>query len=94
MDKKNTESVEQQLRHSQRLNQQAESLGGPGFWEWDVAEDRMTYCSEGFARIIEMTRDEVMARYDSWKLYQRVIHPDDLSAAIQDRHINIPDLCL
>ncbi len=54
-------SLEQQLREEQRLNRQAERLAQLGFWEWDVVDDRLAYCSEGYAHMLDMTCEEMLA---------------------------------
>ena len=45
MSKKIPDSKAQQLRHITQI-QQAERLALLGFWEWDIVEDRLSYCSE------------------------------------------------
>lgn len=55
--------------------QQAERLADLGFWEWDMVENCLTYCSEGYARILGTTVDECvgMSSYEDWLM----VHPMD-----------------
>jgi hypothetical protein len=78
MTNKSRETHGQHRLHVQHLNQQAERLAGLGFWEWDLIEDRLIYCSEGYARTLDMTLDEIMAASGSTEQDHRYIHPDDL----------------
>ncbi len=71
-------SLEQQLREEQRLNRQAERLAQLGFWEWDVVDDRLAYCSEGYAHMLDMTCEEMLAARGSTEEDHRFVHPDDI----------------
>ncbi len=77
MTSKEFKSVKQRLLFAERINDQAERLGELGFWEWDLVEKRMTYCSEGHARILEMTVEETLATHTSNEESHIFIHPDD-----------------
>jgi len=70
--------VEEKLRKSEELFSQAELVGGMGHWEWDETNERIITCSEQFARIHEMTVDEVLARFSGREYERDVVHPDDL----------------
>ncbi|MCZ6641234.1 MAG: PAS domain-containing protein, partial [Gammaproteobacteria bacterium] len=81
----------QQLQDAQRQIEQAERLAGLGFWEWDIVEDRLTYCSEGYARMLDMTREEVVVACSSSELDSHFLHPDDRQRYIEadnQAHIN------
>ncbi len=58
---------------------QAERLAKLGFWEWDEMENRLTYASEGYARMLEMTPAEVMANLGTEEQDQRYFHQDDVA---------------
>ena len=77
MTKKRAKTTAQQLQFAQHMNEQAERLAGLGFWEWDIVEDCLTYCSEGYARILEMTVEEVLAAESSSQMDYDFVHPDD-----------------
>jgi PAS domain S-box-containing protein len=77
MAKKGSKTPEQELQTAQRRNQQAERLAGLGFWEWDIIEDRLTYCSEGCAQILDQTVEEVLADHLDYEHAHDNIHPAD-----------------
>ena len=74
----NFESIVRQLQEERRLNRQAERLAGLGFWEWDLLEDRLAYCSEGYAQMLDMSRDEMLATRGSTAADHGFIHADDV----------------
>ncbi|MBQ62441.1 MAG: hypothetical protein CMQ19_10240 [Gammaproteobacteria bacterium] len=39
---------------------QAECLTGLGFWEWDILKERLIYCSESYAAMLDITVQERM----------------------------------
>ncbi len=77
MTKKGAKTTAQQLQFAQDINHHAERMVGLGYWEWDIVEDRLTYCSEGYAHMLDMTVEEVMAAEASSELSNSVLHPDD-----------------
>ena len=84
MTKQDQENLEPQLFHALRLNRQAEHLAKLGFWEWDIIEDRLSYCSEGYARMLDMTGEEVIAASGSSEQDRRFIHPEDRQRYIEE----------
>ncbi len=77
MTKKGAKTTAQQPQFVQHISHQAERMAGMGFWEWDIVEDRLTYCSEGYARMLDMTVEEVMASEATSELSNSALHPDD-----------------
>ena len=62
---------------------QAERLAKLGFWDWDDIENRLSDCSEGYARLLEMTKAEVMANFCTNEQDQRAFHPDDVARYLE-----------
>ncbi|MCP4765377.1 MAG: PAS domain-containing protein, partial [Gammaproteobacteria bacterium] len=48
-----------------------------GHYEWDSGTDRLQSCSEEYARLFNMTVDEVLQAQDSWDKMIAMVHPDD-----------------
>lgn len=67
----------QELQHTQKLYHKAEQLGKIGYWEWDHINDKLTACSEEFARIHGMTVDEALAYFSDTGSEESIVHPDD-----------------
>ena len=66
-------------KHLRLFNQlrQAERLADVGFWEWNRIEDRLSYCSEKYALMLDMTIEECMAASDSADKARLLVHPSD-----------------
>ena len=69
--------AEEELHKSHELQSQAEQLGKLGYWEWDEIEHRMIACSEQYARIYDMTVEEIMTEAGTLEDDLRFFHPDD-----------------
>jgi diguanylate cyclase (GGDEF)-like protein/PAS domain S-box-containing protein len=69
--------MEDKLRRSHALYNQAEQMGKLGHWEWDHINEKMVHCSKEFAQLYEMTVDEAMEFFSSWDNEISVAHPDD-----------------
>lgn len=67
--------AEEALRESERNLARSQAVAHVGNWEWDVAQDRVTW-SEEIYRIFGLTKEEFGQTLDSVKAH---IHPDDLS---------------
>ncbi|MCP4335099.1 MAG: PAS domain-containing protein [Gammaproteobacteria bacterium] len=48
-----------------------------GHYEWNSGVDRLQSCSEEYARLFNMTVDEVLQAQDSWDKMIAMVHPDD-----------------
>lgn len=70
--------IEDALKKSQRLFEEAEEIGRIGHWEWDYLEDRLVDCSEQYARIHGLTMEEMLTSHASYKQDQAMIHPGDI----------------
>lgn len=69
--------IKEKLRKALANAQRAERMAGLGYWEWDSIEDRLNYCSEGYASMLGLTREEVMSGYSRSGRYFSLIHSDD-----------------
>ena len=69
--------TERALRESEALHRQSARMARLGYWEWDDIEDRLLSCSEGYARIFEMSVDELLASECSTEGNLKKIHPED-----------------
>jgi len=81
----NTESkrVEKELQKSHALYSQAEQIGKMGHWEWDEIADRMITCSEQFAKIFEMSVDQMLEQAKGIENKIDLLHEDDRERYIQ-----------
>ncbi len=70
------------LKHD-LMFRRSEELGGVGHWEWDEVEDRLSWCSEHYARIFGMTVEEALKFSSSHENDMRDIHPDDYDLVYQ-----------
>ena len=64
-------------RHLEVLFDATESVAKIGHYEWDYTEDRLSRCSEEYARLYGMTIEEIMAAQSSWEKTLEQIHPED-----------------
>ena len=69
--------AKQSLERSEALHRQAEVMGKMGYWEWDHQEYKMISCSQQFARIYGMTKNEAIEYFSNWDAEIGVVHPDD-----------------
>jgi PAS domain S-box-containing protein len=65
------------LRRHQTLYDAIERLGHIGHYEWNLDLGRLESCSEEYARIFNMSLDEVLESQDSRAKKLGQIHPDD-----------------
>ncbi len=70
-------NVENELRRSHALYEQAAQLGRLGHWEWDLATDRLIACSEQYAEILEMDVESAIEASTSTQRNLELKHPDD-----------------
>jgi len=64
------------LRAASGINQ-AERLALLGFWEWDVINDHLTYCSEGYAHILGMSVEACIAAGSNSDNDRSLVHSED-----------------
>ena len=69
--------LEEELRTSHALFAQAEQTGKMGHWEWDVAADRLITCSEQYAKIFDMTVEQMLENVTYYAKNIEFIHSDD-----------------
>jgi diguanylate cyclase (GGDEF)-like protein/PAS domain S-box-containing protein len=65
------------LRQREELLDVAEQLANIGHCEWDYDDDCIKTCSEGYARIFNLSMEEVIASQSSWDKVLLQIHPED-----------------
>jgi len=61
--------------------QEAQRIAKIGSYRWDLLQDKMISCTDEFARIYGMTREQVMASDDT--RFPEYIHPDDYEKVMQ-----------
>jgi diguanylate cyclase (GGDEF)-like protein/PAS domain S-box-containing protein len=67
----------ERLRHRELLLDATEQLAQIGHCEWDYENHSIQSCSDGYARIFNLTVDEVLTSQTSWDLVLESIHPED-----------------
>ena len=65
------------LRQRQILANAIEGMGHIGHYEWNFDLDRLESCSEEYARIFNMSIEEVIESQDSWAKTLEQVHPED-----------------
>ncbi|UCH41477.1 MAG: PAS domain-containing protein [Gammaproteobacteria bacterium] len=65
------------FRQHQALLDRTEKIAHIGHFEWSYELDRLLSCSEEYARIHDMTVDEVMQAHSSREKVIEQVHPDD-----------------
>ena len=70
---------QKQLRTSQAILEQAQSIGHMGSWQLDLIENRLTWSDETY-RIFGVAQGEFEPSYE---LFLTVVHPDDRAAVDQ-----------
>lgn len=68
----------EKLRHRETLFEATEHIAQIGHYEWNYEFDRLESCSEEYARLFDMTVDQVMAAQTSREKTLEQVHPDDL----------------
>ena len=63
------------LRESEAALADAQRIASVGSWRWTIDDDKLTWCSEEYARIHGVSMDEIHALMT--EQMERVIHPDD-----------------
>ena len=80
--------AEDELRKSHTLYGKAEKMGKLGYWEWDVLADRLIACSEQYARIFEMSENDMQTKHANLDDDLDLIHPDDRARYKEIVHVN------
>ena len=71
------EEVEAALRKSETLHRHGAHLAHLGYWEWGGPDWKLLWCTEEYARIFEMSVDEIYAASESLDSDLELVHPDD-----------------
>lgn len=53
-------------------------MAGLGYWQWDIALNRYTACSDEMARLFGMTVEGLVDRMNSADSFYAMLHPEDL----------------
>ncbi len=67
----------ERLRQREALLDATEQLAKIGHREWDFRRNRIAACSDGYARLFDMSVERVLEVQDSWDQLLEVVHPDD-----------------
>lgn len=67
----------EKLRGLETLYKATERAAEIGHYEWNYEKDRLESCSEEYARIFDMTVEEVMEAHNTWKKVVAQVHPED-----------------
>lgn len=73
-DQQRTETT---LKESEQLFKQAAHIVNLGHYIWDEVDDRCIFASDEYARILGVTVDDVLTRYNDSEQDLKLIHPDD-----------------
>ena len=65
------------LRQREQLLDVAEQLANIGHCDWDYDDDCIKTCSAGYARIFNLSMEEVIASQSNWDKVLQQIHPED-----------------
>lgn len=67
----------EKLRRLETLYKATERAAEIGHYEWNYERDRLESCSEEYARIFDMTVEEVMEAHNCWEKVVAQVHPED-----------------
>ena len=67
----------ERLRQREALLDATEQLAKIGHREWDFEQNRIVSCSDGYARLFDMSIEQVIEAQDSWDKLLALVHPDD-----------------
>jgi len=77
--------AEEDLIVSHTLYRQAEQMGKLGHWEWNVLTDQLITCSDQYAKIFDMTIEDVMNSPQSFAAeVNEFVHEDDRARYMQE----------
>ena len=65
------------LRQREALLDATEQLAKIGHREWDFKRDRIVACSDGYARLFDLSVAQVLEAQNSWDKLVALVHPDD-----------------
>jgi PAS domain S-box-containing protein len=69
--------AEEALLESAALLKEAIHLGNLGYWVWDELENKLIHASEEYARILGVTVDQVLTKYNTTDQDIELVHPED-----------------
>ena len=67
----------ERLRRRENLLDVSEQLANIGHCEWDFENDCLLSCSQGYARIFGLSREELMLTQSNWQKVLQQLHPED-----------------
>ncbi len=71
------EAVFKQLLDQRELLDATELIAQIGHCQWDYRNNRLLSCSQGYARIFNMSVEEIIALQSNWEQSLAQMHPDD-----------------
>ena len=71
------EAEVERLRQREALFIATEEIARTGHYEWSFPRERLETCSEQYARIYDMTVEEVMEAHSNWEKALQLVHPED-----------------
>ncbi len=76
------EEVERLLEQRELLDA-TELIAQIGHCQWDYRNNRLLSCSQGYARIFNMSADEIIELQSNWEQSLAQIHPDDRDSYLE-----------
>lgn len=73
----------EQLLEQRELLDATELIARMGHCQWDYRNNRLLSCSQGYARIYNMSIDQIIALHSDWEQSLAQIHPDDRDAYLE-----------
>ena len=73
----------EQLLEQRELIDATELIAKIGHCQWDYRNNRLLSCSQGYARIYNMSVDEIIALQNDWERSLAQIHPHDRDSYLQ-----------
>jgi hypothetical protein len=67
----------EKLLEQRELLDATELVAQMGHCQWDYQNNRLISCSQGYARIFNMSIEEIIAFQSSWEQSMSQIHPED-----------------
>ena len=75
--------TEAELNASQDTHSRSLLLGHPVYWEWDCRSDRLSYCSDDYAALFEMTVEAALQHFTDDARDLSVVHDEDKGHYLQ-----------
>jgi len=76
----------ERLRRREALLDATEQVANIGHCEWDYENHCIKSCSDGYARIYNMSVSEICALHSDWEKVLEQVHPDDRETYARSYH--------